>query len=335
MEEQAQLMDTVQSLGFDLTPEALQALNTLPVQYIAEFLASLTKKVNMGTIRNPSSYICATISKGYTPNEQYHAQKGDAKGWGKGDKGGGGYQGYASSYYTAGGTDEMGAALLRVQQAGVVLDDTAQGALTQIDPKHATEILEHVAEKAGELRDPSNYITATISRGYQPRGEKGDGKGYDGKGHNGKGYDGKGYGGKAYADASYGMDGYGGKGGGGAKGFGKPKHLPQDMTPLESKVLEVNMEGLWGEQQFDLVTYLTLRCLDQFQACDLLESFASKARAMKGKGKGISNINNYMQAAVSKIMRGEGPPGSGGDAGGGAWPAAVDGQPPAKRSRWE
>ncbi|CAL1126038.1 unnamed protein product [Cladocopium goreaui] len=76
----------------------------------------------------------------------------------------------------------------KAEQAGLSLSDDAVQALLTIPASHASEILEAVAEKHTDLRDPSNYVIATITRGYVPRSD-GGGKSGGGKGGPGTLYD--------------------------------------------------------------------------------------------------------------------------------------------------
>eukprot|EP00928_Gymnodinium_smaydae_P080756 TRINITY_DN64397_c0_g1_i1.p2 TRINITY_DN64397_c0_g1~~TRINITY_DN64397_c0_g1_i1.p2 ORF type:complete len:369 (-),score=98.70 TRINITY_DN64397_c0_g1_i1:65-1135(-) len=279
-------------LGLQLNDESRASLATLPPQHVSEFLQSLARKVAIGTVGNPNNYICATIRRGYTPNDAYHAQKG--KGCWKGGAAFGGGGGDVGMGMGVGGGCAPAATVLesikKAQAAGVPLTEEASSALLQAPMAHAAEILDYVAERAQEIRDPSNYIVATLARGYMPRGEKGDkGKGKDKKG--------------GFVDAM-----------GIPQKRPMPRLLPVDASPLELKVVELNCECLWGEQQFDISTLLALRCIPMPQAIQLIDSFANKARSMKGKGKGIADINNYIQATVAKIQRG-GEVGKGGDGG--------------------
>lgn len=261
-------LSVAKALGLVLDAEALQSVTSLPEEYVSEFLEGVAKKVHQGTIANPNKYICGTMKRGYTPNEAYRAQRASGA--------------LAPKAIVLDGPHSdaaLEAAVDRVRATGVVLTEEAAAALGSVPQLHAVEILDHVAEKAGELRDPSNYVVATIARGYQPRGERGKGKGYP-----------------SPLTATPEAD-----------GRFRRTMLPEDVRPLERRVVELNGEGLWGEQKFDVATLLALRCLPQEQALEVLEGFANKARTMKGHGKGISNINNYMQAAVTKILRGEGP----------------------------
>ncbi|CAE7666978.1 unnamed protein product [Symbiodinium pilosum] len=70
---------------------------------------------------------------------------------------------------------------------------------------------------------------------------------------------------------------------------------------VERAVLDLNQRDLWQGQNLDANSLLALRCVSQEQAMDLLGALYSK-----GTGKGgvnISSPNNYLQAAVAKILR--------------------------------
>eukprot|EP00439_Symbiodinium_sp_Y106_P078345 s462_g17.t1 len=77
--------------------------------------------------------------------------------------------------------------------------------------------------------------------------------------------------------------------------------VPPDVTVMERAVLDLNQRDLWNGQNLDANSLLALRCLPEEQAMDLLGSLYSK-----GTGKGgvsIANPNNYLQAAIAKIVR--------------------------------
>jgi len=205
--------------------------------------------------------------------------------------------------------------MAKAEASGVQLTDEAVQALLTLRAEHASEILEAVAEKHTTLRDPSNYVVATIARGYQPRNDApperraSDGKGRD-RGDRGSLYETV-YGSKRdrdYRDRDFDRDsrdkGYGksdSKSDGKGKGKQPSVNLPNDVTPLESAVLELNEMNLWSGQEINCATLITLRCLGEDDAIDMLSNLQSKGQG-KG-GKGISNLNNYIQAAVSKVVR--------------------------------
>mmetsp|Transcript_58792 Transcript_58792/g.140141 ORF Transcript_58792/g.140141 Transcript_58792/m.140141 type:complete len:362 (+) Transcript_58792:73-1158(+) len=353
-ETQQSIMNNIRDLaamcGLELNDEAHHALASMQPDHVEELLQSVTRKVQIGTVTNASNYICAAIKRGYTSNESYQAAKGDGKGGSFGSFAGRG-KGPVGGKPSSDG--EVHAALQRVAAAGVMLSEEATAALNQVLPEHAVEILDHVILKAGELRDPSNYVAATIARGYQPRndfkGGLGEGK-FGGKGK----YDD--YGAQKLQpqhwppeSSSWGKSSYGDASWATSSTNARPAAvLPSDITALEQMVVDLNLEGLWGEQQFDVNTLLMLRCVPEGQAKELLGSFAGKARAMKGKGKGISNINNFVQSAIVKILRGDRTYEKGGYQDGKSQPQqwmSLGGQggygdynggyPPAKRGRWE
>lgn len=264
------------------TEETYLALCTLPEAHVSELLQSVAFKVAKGTLTNPSNYICAAVSRGYTPNDSFKGAKGYSSGKGYSPAGKG--PSYDSSgWYSStpagaqsdpdAGNLALQAAMQSATSAGVQLTQEAANSLMTVPSTTAADILEYVAVKYHELRDPSNYIIATIFKKGQQKGDKG-------------------------------YDSYGDKGGGKGKFKGpRPlKSIPQDLTPLERAVVDLNQEALWGAQEIDFNTVLALRCLPQHEAMAILTSFGGKGRS--GKGGDIFNINNYLQAAVAKTQRG-------------------------------
>ncbi|CAE8641155.1 unnamed protein product, partial [Polarella glacialis] len=305
-------------------------------EHAFELLDAVAQKASSGQVKSASNYVCATISRGYVSR----AGGGSAPG-----------RNSASSLppLSAGEYEAAAAALIstpgmqKAESVGLQLTDEAVQALLRIPSSHASELLEVLAGKVGTLRDPSNYVIATIAKGYTPRsqggGKGGDmgggygggmgggmggggggmgggyggggGGGYGGGGGGGYGGDyggGKGGGfGGGYGGDSYGMGGgdswssggFGGKGDGGkGKGERKGGMVPPDVSTVESAVLELNEMGLFP-QPLSVNTLLTLRCIPQDAAMEMLNNLHSKG---KGKG-GISNVNNYLQAAVVKAVR--------------------------------
>eukprot|EP00439_Symbiodinium_sp_Y106_P082035 s22_g21.t1 len=277
-----------------------------------ELLDAVAQKSARGEVKDISNYISATISRGYVPRS-----------------GGGGCGGcggmkrsYAESFpkdqSSAGGDDTAASALINsrgMQQAeavGLQLTDEAVHALLTVPTSHASEILEAVAEKHTELRDPSNYVVATIRRGYIPRGAEGSlppGKGVKGKGKGGDG----GFGGGSFGGYGVGMGSvFAPQGHGGGKGERHRRDLvPTDVTAVESAVLELNDLGLFPDQPLNVSTLLTLRipgsriCVYELEligdkAMEMVENLKAKGI---GKGKAVSNPNNYLQAAVCKVVR--------------------------------
>jgi len=291
------LAGRVAQLGLDINDEAMTALISLPQEHAFELLDAVAQKASSGQVKSASNYVCATISRGYVSR----AGGGSAPG-----------RNSASSLppLSAGEYEAAAAALIstpgmqKAESVGLQLTDEAVQALLRIPSSHASELLEVLAGKVGTLRDPSNYVIATIAKGYTPRSQ-GGGKGGDNGGDYGGGKGG-GFGG-GYGGDSYGMGGgdswssggFGGKGDGGkGKGERKGGMVPPDVSTVESAVLELNEMGLFP-QPLSVNTLLTLRCIPQDAAMEMLNNLHSKG---KGKG-GISNVNNYLQAAVVKAVR--------------------------------
>ncbi|CAE7617986.1 unnamed protein product [Symbiodinium natans] len=351
------LLNEVSRLGLDLGPEALSALESLPYNHALELLEATQQKYQGGSLKDPTNYICATVKRGYVPRSSMHTT---------GAIGGKGQISQPPPPAAPRGSNAEAAAqalintkgMQKAEEAGLSLTDEAVQALLTVPASHASEILEAVAEKHTELRDPSNYVVATISRGYVPRSEAGGsfgkGGGFGGGGGYGGGYGGGksgsslyesiygrgrpgfdgpyGGGGKGYGysapiggGSSYGK-GCGGYGGGygagpsyggssysswGGKDGGKGSRgglLPEDITTLEKSVLDLNEQDLWAGQEISPATLLALRCIGLDDALELLQNLQSKG--MSKGSKGIGNLNNYIQAAISNILR-DGPGGKG------------------------
>jgi len=291
------LAGRVAQLGLDINDEAMTALISLPQEHAFELLDAVAQKASSGQVKSASNYVCATISRGYVSR----AGGGSAPG-----------RNSASSLppLSAGEYEAAAAALIstpgmqKAESVGLQLTDEAVQALLRIPSSHASELLEVLAGKVGTLRDPSNYVIATIAKGYTPRSQ-GGGKGGDMGGGYGGGMGGGmggGYGGDSYGMGggdSWSSGGFGGKGDGGkGKGERKGGMVPPDVSTVESAVLELNEMGLFP-QPLSVNTLLTLRCIPQDAAMEMLNNLHSKG---KGKG-GISNVNNYLQAAVVKAVR--------------------------------
>jgi hypothetical protein len=58
-------MKKAESVGLQLTDEAVQALLKIPATYASELLEGVSDKV--GTLRDPSNYVISTVAKGYVP----------------------------------------------------------------------------------------------------------------------------------------------------------------------------------------------------------------------------------------------------------------------------
>jgi len=312
--------DEVYRLGMDLSNEAMAALEQLPFSHSSELLEATKQKFESGHLKDPSNYICATVSRGYVPRTGGKGAIG--AGGAPGGKGGGGKGGFKNESYEAAAASLINTpGMQKAEEAGVSLSDDAVQALLTIPASHASEILEAVAEKHAELRDPSNYVIATINRGYVPRtdggakaGGKGGGNLYDtiyGKGgkpgdfHGGKGPNN--YGAPIGGSGNYGY-GHGNSTWGGAPSNGPPPRrnnhlLPSDLSRVESAVLELNDQDLWSGQEINCATLLSLRCIGEEDAMELLQNLQGKGLSKGGTGKGISNLNNYIQAAVAKIAK--------------------------------
>eukprot|EP00930_Biecheleria_cincta_P096875 TRINITY_DN88652_c0_g1_i1.p1 TRINITY_DN88652_c0_g1~~TRINITY_DN88652_c0_g1_i1.p1 ORF type:complete len:442 (-),score=107.77 TRINITY_DN88652_c0_g1_i1:30-1301(-) len=316
--------------GLSLDSAALEALGKLPEEQALELLESVAQKVSSGHIKNPSNYVCATIARGYVSEAQggataFKAAREHGSG---GNASNGSHYGAAQSWHE---TSEMELAnqlsgtvgMMKAQQAGLQLNEEAAQALLKLPTDHASQLLEQTAERLDSLRDPSNYIMATIAKGFQPWRESGlpgqppppatpppasvfaaaswssqkGGGDWSRKGGAGGDWSPRGGGG----DWSQ-------KGGAGGKGAGG-ELVPHDITQVERFVLDLNSQDLWQGQRLDANTLLALRCVSLDQGMELLSSLQAK-----GMGKGsvsVQNPNNYLQAAVSKILRGDCTPAGG------------------------
>jgi len=303
------LAGRILELGLALSGEATQALETLPQEHAWELLDVVKSKAEGGHIKNPSNYICATIARGYVPQADGGAMTasiaraggavppthpgGLPNGTGLvrrrgADETSDDLQAYLASTGFDDAANQLLASkgMIKAQQAGLSLNDDAVKALLHLPPEHAAELLENVAEKCSMLRDPSNYIVATVARGFVPKA------------------------GPLTMAAQAAV----GPGSGGAVPVvvpalrpaplqtGPTSLVPPDLTPVESRVVEMNAMDLWSGQPINVETLLALRCVPQDQALQLLSSLEAK-----GRGKGsvtIQNPNNYVQAAVVKIKKG-------------------------------
>eukprot|EP00419_Tripos_fusus_P072804 CAMPEP_0172874864 /NCGR_PEP_ID=MMETSP1075-20121228/99664_1 /TAXON_ID=2916 /ORGANISM="Ceratium fusus, Strain PA161109" /LENGTH=79 /DNA_ID=CAMNT_0013725791 /DNA_START=59 /DNA_END=294 /DNA_ORIENTATION=- len=59
--------ERLQELGLELNNEAVKALSNLDLTHAFELLETVKSKVDMGHIKSPSNYVCATIARGYVP----------------------------------------------------------------------------------------------------------------------------------------------------------------------------------------------------------------------------------------------------------------------------
>lgn len=201
--------------------------------------------------------------------------------------------------------------MVRAEEAGVNLTDDAIQALLKLPTQHASQLLEQVAEKKvkGVIRDLSTYVIATVARGYHPK-EGGVVGGHLGLQPRPKSqaephaplaaqlaaqpqlapvFQ------RGVAPAAPAPDRSKGK------GKGTIELVPPDATVVEMAILDLNQKDLWDGQRLDAESLLALRCITEEQGMDLLGSLFSK-----GSGKGnvkIRNPNDYVQAAVAKIIR--------------------------------
>lgn len=329
--EASPIPDRLAELGLELNNEAIKALSNLSLSHAFELLETVKSKVDMGHIKSPSNYVCATVARGYVPQADGGAvlasiflAGGDApptvQPYGKSTGGSTAsntaslfqYNPEGKDHYGDDGFDDAAATLaaskgmLKAQQAQLQLNDDAVRALLQLEPGHASELLETVADKHATLRDPSNYIVATIARGFVP---KAGGPGVTGQ-----------YEQatapppppttpaprrapqppmsapppSAYSNGSIAKT---------AVVHGPTSLVPPNLSLVEAKVLELNAQDLWSGQVITVETLLALRCVRQDQALQLLSSLEGKGRG-KGKSVNIQNPNNYVQAAVVKIGKG-------------------------------
>jgi len=321
--ENHEIHERLQEFGLELSTEAIKALCSLSLGHAFELLETVKSKVDMGHIKSPSNYVCATISRGYVPQADGGAvlasiflAGGDApptvqpRPWDGKPTGGGTASTMASllqynpegrDNYAENGYDAAAARLasskgmLKAQQAQLQLNDDAVRALLQLEPAYASELLETVADKHATLRDPSNYIVATIARGFVPKAGGPPVVPTGATGHVVPP--------KATAHSSWVPPAY--ANGSVAKTavvHGPTSLVPLNVSPLEAKVMELNAQDLWYGQVMSVETLLALRCIHQDQALQLLGSLEAKGRG-KG-GVAIQNPNNYVQAAVVKIRKG-------------------------------
>jgi len=314
--------ERLQELGLELNNEAVKALSNLDLTHAFELLETVKSKVDMGHIKSPSNYVCATIARGYVPQADGGAvlasiflAGGDAppaaqpRPWDGKPTGGGAANNMASllqynpegrASYADDGFDAAAARLasskgmLKAQQANLQLNDDAVRALLQLEPGHASELLEIVADKHTTLRDPSNYIVATIARGFVP---KAGGPPVGTSGVTGHVVPPKAPAPPTSAPPAFAND---------SVAKTAAVHAPSSLVPpnislVEAKVLELNAQDLWAGQSISVETLLALRCIQQDQALQLLSSLEAKGRG-KG-GVSIQNPNNYVQAAVVKIRK--------------------------------
>lgn len=307
------ISNALASHGLTLVPDALKALSGIPVDHALELIATVAAKVQSGYVQNASNYVSATIARGYVPESSggalaASAARAEAAGGRPGRNG----QGAAAAL-------ERTSGMQKALQAGLQLTGEAIQALLSLPTSYASELLEQVAGKAGSLRDPSNYIAATIAKGFVPKevaarpgplvaysphqpppprtpppsafvgGSAVKGGRYYPPAEQLKGDRWHGKGAAAEASPSWGSRGR------------DSLLVPLDLTAVEAKVLELNYKDHLAAQPLDATTLIALRCLPEVQALDLLGGLESKLSSPKG----IANPNNYVQAAVVRIRRAE------------------------------
>lgn len=252
---QALLLQAQQS-GLTLSADAMQALGGLPQEHASELLEFVLEK--QGELRDPSNYIASTVARGF-----------------KSRRGGPQQPLYVPPPVHSSAAEAVAKSLQKLRDESIEIDDMAQQALASLPPEHAQEMLEYIEENHTYLRNPSNYISSTVARGFVPR-----------------------RGNQAVVVP-------GGKGSPQTASFpvGGPavnvNLVPTDATPLERRILQINSHNLPAGQQIDFMTYMALRCIPSWQAGELLDSLAAKSGF-------ISSSCNYIQAAVTKIQRGQG-----------------------------
>ena len=319
----ADLEEGLQHLGLRLDSNAMGAMRTLPLDHALELAKNVKDKVASGHIRNASSYVCATVVRGYVPEAN-----GGAQAFCQAQSTEPTHQVPAAALQVVpnppnvAGAGDMTLAVARLTStigmvkaaaAGVSLSDEAVQALLKLPTQHASSLLEQVAEKKDVIRDLSNYVIATVARGYHPK-EGGLVGGHLGV-HQSRP--------KAMPEQPLApiaqvlpslplQPQFSLQRGANAppersKGKGKTKEkeslelVPSDASTVEMAILDLNQKDLWDGQRLDAESLLALRCIPEEQGMDLLGSLYSK-----GTGKGnvkIRNPNDYVQAAVAKIIR--------------------------------
>lgn len=251
------LLLQAQQAGLTLSADATQALAGLPQEHASELLDFVLEK--HGELRDPSNYIASTVARGFKSRR------------------GGSQPHYVPAPLPSSAAEAVAKSLQKLRDESIEVDDMAQQALASLPPEHALEMLEYIEENHSYLRNPSNYISSTVARGFVPRRSNNAAAAHTGKG--------------GCAQANYGF----------AAG-GSPVNaslVPTDATPLERRILQINSHSLPAGQQIDFMTYMALRCIPSWQASELLDSLAAKSGF-------ISSACNYIQAAVTKINRGQG-----------------------------
>jgi len=306
-EELQALLGRATERGITLADYAVTALAGLAAEHAVELLEFVLERHY--ELRDPSNYIASTVARGFKSRKFPGSQSGGAQtpqlshsNGAQADPalnyGGSAVQPFDAGFSQAGAgstpeqnpqtqqpsvgsaTEALARSLLRMQEAGVELDEMAKQALATLPPEHASEMIEYVADNARSLRNPSKYISSTVARGFVPRGTAG------------------GKGGPPLAGAAAVAD----------SSRPPPPNIhvsliPADATALEKRILGLNLQTLSGSQQIDFLTYLALRCVPLWKAAELLDSLEAKSGT-------ISSPCNYIQAAVTKIQK-EGQAGGG------------------------
>lgn len=212
----------------------------------------------------------------------------------------------AQSYNTEEGNLAFQMASQKASETGLQLTQDALDALQSIPSQNAAAVLDYVAENHSQLRDPSVYLIGTISKKRQELGlgwkAKGGGKTKDK--------------GKAEwhdfapqpqhvpaphvvpppAQLQLALPAA-------PVETAAPKNtrcrsvklIPPDLSPVESKFIEVNMTAL--DDQLDLPSLMALRCLPAESALSILENLALR-------GAAIQNINTYLEKVVEMTISG-------------------------------
>jgi len=262
--------------GIVLSEEASIALGVLPLDHAIELVDFVIEK--SADLRDVSNYIVSTVARGFTSRRNPPAGKG----------------GYVAPPAEPGQmpTDVL-IALQKCSELGVEIDEIARQALTTVPSDHAVEMLEYVQQNFTYLRNPSNYISCTVSRGFVSRANTDPSQAPPWRTGGKSSFKGGGVG-------SLGSKGKGDAGGKGFKGGLNSSIIPQDATALELRVLQFNAKSsAEGRPEIDFATYLAVRTLPEHQGVDLLDG-------LDHKGSLVASPCNYLQAAVTKIQRGEG-----------------------------
>eukprot|EP00439_Symbiodinium_sp_Y106_P067555 s462_g11.t1 len=160
----AMLQEHMALVGLQLDGSATNALSGLPVEAAIEFLDVVARKAATGHLKDPSNYVCATIARGYVPQAKLPS-----------------WQGHASleapppanavvlDMDVAASRLQSTVGMRKAEQAGIDLNHDALNALLRLPTQHASQLLEQVVEKKGTIRNLSNYVCATVARGFHPK----------------------------------------------------------------------------------------------------------------------------------------------------------------------